>query len=99
MDAVAHAGLLAGGSRRDLPGRIAPGKDPAPVVVDGQPALPALLQGGRLSMATVTAVPPGQYGKAALEHPGLLAEVATVVARSDNVRAPLNLDHWSRRGW
>lgn len=95
MDEVEKAGLIVPGTRTDLLGNslvlIAHGKDASPVTIGPDLDLPALLDGGRLSMAMVDAVPAGQYGKAALENLGLWPGVAEAVAQSDNVRAALAL--------
>lgn len=93
MDAIETSGDLRDGSRRDILGNtlvlIAHGRDAAPVTLDETLDLAGLLDGGRLSMAMVEAVPAGVYGKAALEALGLWQSVAPLVAQSDNVRAAL----------
>lgn len=95
MDEVEKAGLVVGGTRRDLLGNrlvlIAHGKDAAPVHIQPGLDLAALLGDGKLSMALVDAVPAGQYGKEALEHLGLWSGVEASVAQSENVRAALTL--------
>lgn len=92
MDALEASGDLRPGTRRDILGNrlvlIAHG-DADPVTIDADLDLPALLSGGRLSMALVDAVPAGIYGRAALTHLGLWDAVAPLVAQSDNVRAAL----------
>ncbi|RJL01857.1 molybdate ABC transporter substrate-binding protein [Paracoccus aestuarii] len=92
MDALEASGDLRPGTRRDILGNrlvlIAHG-DADPVTIDADLDLPALLGGGRLSMALVDAVPAGIYGRAALMHLGLWDAVAPLVAQSDNVRAAL----------
>lgn len=92
MDALEASGDLRPGTRRDILGNrlvlIAHG-DADPVTIDADLDLPALLGGGRLSMALVDAVPAGIYGRAALTHLGLWDAVAPLVAQSDNVRAAL----------
>lgn len=92
MDALEASGDLRPGTRRDILGNrlvlIAHG-DADPVTIDADLDLPALLDGGRLSMALVDAVPAGIYGRAALTHLGLWEAVAPLVAQSDNVRAAL----------
>jgi len=94
MDAVEAAGLIAPGDRRDLAGNalvlIGHGT-PDPVRIGPDLDLPARLQGGKLAMALVEAVPAGQYGKAALTALGLWKDVAPAVAQADNVRAALAL--------
>lgn len=53
--------------------------------------LAAVLGDRRLAMADPESVPAGKYGKAALEALGVWKEVATKVARTENVRAALAL--------
>lgn len=65
--------------------------DAAPVQIGSDTDLAGLLDGGKLAMALVDAVPAGQYGKAALENLGLWDSVRADVAQSDNVRAALAL--------
>jgi molybdate transport system substrate-binding protein len=93
MDEVERNALTT--ARKDLLGNtlilIAHGKDAAPVKITPQLDLPALLNGGKLSMAMVDAVPAGQYGKEALTTLGLWDAVAPSVAQSENVRAALAL--------
>jgi molybdate transport system substrate-binding protein len=95
MDEVEKAGLVAGGTRKDLFGNtlvlIAHGKDAAPVEIGPGFDLAALLGEDKLSMALVDSVPAGQYGKAALESLGLWGAVEGSVAQADNVRAALAL--------
>jgi molybdate transport system substrate-binding protein len=94
MDEVEAQGRVRPGSRVDLLGNrlalIAHGAA-APVEISPALDLPALLDGGRLAMALVDAVPAGQYGKAALTSLGLWEGVADRVAQADNVRAALAL--------
>jgi molybdate transport system substrate-binding protein len=93
MDAVEASGDLRAGTRRDILGNrlvlIAHGRDATPVTIDARLDLAAMLDGGRLSMALVDAVPAGIYGKAALVSLGLWDAVAPRIAQSDNVRAAL----------
>ena len=95
MDAVDQAGLVVLGQRRDLWGNdlvlIAHGTGASPVEIGPELDLVALLDGGMLSMATVDAVPAGQYGKQSLEALGLWAVAEPLVAQSENVRAALAL--------
>lgn len=95
MDEVEKAGLVMPGSRTDLLGNrlvlVAHGKDAFPVEVGPGLQLETLLDGGKLSMAMVDAVPAGQYGKEALESLGLWPTVQGSVAQSENVRAALAL--------
>jgi molybdate transport system substrate-binding protein len=53
--------------------------------------LAALLQGGRLAMGNVDAVPAGKYGKAALEKLGAWDGVKDKIAQAESVRAALLL--------
>ena len=93
IEELASSGDLVDGSRRDILGNtlvlIAHGDDAQPVTIDGNLDLPAMLDGGRLSMAMVDSVPAGVYGKAALTSLGLWDKVEPLVAQSDNVRAAL----------
>lgn len=93
MDAVEASGDLRHGTRRDILGNglvlIAHGRDAAPVSIDATLDLVGMLDGGRLSMALVEAVPAGVYGRQALTALGLWDSVAPLVAQSDNVRAAL----------
>ncbi|HEY6918053.1 MAG TPA: molybdate ABC transporter substrate-binding protein, partial [Tabrizicola sp.] len=63
----------------------------APVTIDATLDLAALLDGGKLSMALVDAVPAGQYGKEALQTLGLWSGVEASIVQSENVRAALKL--------
>ncbi|WP_425098183.1 molybdate ABC transporter substrate-binding protein [Tropicibacter sp. S64] len=90
MDHLGALGLLEPGTRRDLLGNT--------LVLVGQGApledwatLPDRLDGGRLAMALVDAVPAGIYGKEALISLGLWPQLETRVAQVDNVRAALAL--------
>lgn len=93
MDAVDASGDIQTETRVDLLGNslvlIAHGKNAAPVTIDADLDLVTMLDGGRLSMALVDAVPAGIYGKAALTHLGLWEAVEHMVAQSDNVRSAL----------
>lgn len=95
MDEVEKAGLVVADTRADILGNtlvlVGHGADAAPVAIDATLDLPALLDGGKLAMALVDAVPAGQYGKAALTVLGLWDGVAPSVAQADNVRAALAL--------
>ena len=94
MDEVEKAGRLVSGSRRDLVSNrlvlISPGNRKAEIDLRPGLDLAALLDGGKLAMALVDAVPAGQYGKAALQHLGLWENVAPDVVQADNVRAALH---------
>jgi molybdate transport system substrate-binding protein len=93
MDAVESSGDLRPGTRRDILGNrlvlIAHGRDAATVRIDAELDLPGMLEGGRLSMALVDAVPAGIYGRAALSALGLWDAVAPHVAQSYSVRTAL----------
>ena len=94
MDEVGKQGLIAQGMRADLLGNrlVLVGPSEAPDVQIGPDLdLAGLLEGGKLAMALVDAVPAGQYGKAALTALGLWDGVAAQVAQADNVRAALAL--------
>ncbi|MCJ2071876.1 molybdate ABC transporter substrate-binding protein [Methylobacterium sp. J-030] len=101
MDYVARAGLLKPSSRIDLlrnslvliaPGPKNPGSDPQIALApDLGTTLAKMLDGGKLAMATIDAVPAGKYGKAALEKLGAWESVKGQVAQADNVRGALLL--------
>lgn len=95
MDQLEHEGRIVEGSRVDLLGNslVLVAHDPEAAPVDLSPALdlPALLDGGKLAMALVDAVPVGIYGKAALQALYLWDAVAPQVAQADNARAALAL--------
>ncbi|WP_406676093.1 molybdate ABC transporter substrate-binding protein [Roseicyclus sediminis] len=95
MDVLEAEGLLSPGTRADLLGNrlvlVAYGPEAPEVVVAPGFDLVGLLDGGRLAMALVEAVPAGIYGRAALEHLGLWDDVAPHVAETDNVRTALAL--------
>lgn len=95
MDTLSDEKLIKDDSRKDILGNtlilIAAGKDAKPVQITKGFDLKQLLGDGKLSMATVDAVPAGQYGKEALDSLGVWASVEANVAQSDNVRAALAL--------
>ncbi|MBY6091129.1 molybdate ABC transporter substrate-binding protein [Maritimibacter alkaliphilus] len=95
MDTLEDEGLLTEGTRTDLLENaivlIGHGAGADPVEITPALDLTALLDGGRLAMALVDAVPAGIYGKASLDHLGLWDGVAPSVAQADNVRAALAL--------
>lgn len=95
MDAVVASGDVLAETRRDILGNrlvlVAHGSDVPPVDIGPGLDLPALLAGGRLSMAMVDAVPAGIYGRQALQSLGLWDGVQTSVAQAENVRAALVL--------
>ena len=95
MDEVEKGGDLVEGTRADLLGNRL-------VLVAHDAAAPQLtpargfdlagaLNGGKLAMALVDAVPAGQYGKEALTKLGVWDQVEPHVAQADNVRAALAL--------
>jgi len=92
MDHIEAAGHTVSGTRTDLLGNtlvlIAPSDSPP---ADAIPDLVRALDGGRLAMALVEAVPAGIYGKAALQSLGQWETVAPFVAQTDNARAALAL--------
>ena len=77
---LANTLVLIGGMDRDISLMIEPGMD-----------LLAALNGGRLAMALVNAVPAGIYGRAALVSLGVWDRVQGRIAQTDNVRAALRL--------
>lgn len=94
MDSLEEGALIKPDSRSDLLGNrlILVAHEALPgVTVDASLDLPGLLNGGKLSMALVDAVPAGQYGKEALESLGLWDAVKDSVAQSDNVSIALKL--------
>lgn len=95
MDYLAAKNLIKVDTRFNLLGNkivlIAP-KDSKITSVDIKGAdLAKALNGGRLSMANVDAVPVGKYGKAALEKLGAWQAAAPKFAMADSVRAALAL--------
>lgn len=94
MEAVTAEGLVQAGHARDLLGNtlvLVGGPDAPQAEITPDLDLSALLDGGKLAMGLVDAVPAGQYGKAALTHLGLWEAIAADVAQTDNVRAALAL--------
>lgn len=95
MDKLGDEKLIRPDSRRDLWGNalVLVAHDPAakPVTLDKTTDLAGLLAGGKLAMATVDAVPAGQYGKEALTNLGLWAKVETSVVQAEDVKATLKL--------
>jgi molybdate transport system substrate-binding protein len=95
MDVVQQEGLLVPESRLDLLGNrlvLIAGID-LDVSLDVSPDmdLSNALNGGRLAMALVDAVPAGIYGRAALRSLGVWEQVQGQTAQTDNVRAALRL--------
>ncbi len=94
MDELQRADVIQPDSRRVLLGNsliLIAHAELGPQQMDATLDLTALLDGGRLSMALVTSVPAGQYGKEALESLGLWVSVQNQVVQSDNVRSALRL--------
>lgn len=95
MDTLQSDRLIEPATRRDLLRNrivlIAHGRDVSPVTFTKSFDLTRLLNGGRLAMAMVDAVPAGIYGKAALTSLGIWKAVAPHVAQVDNVRFALAL--------
>jgi molybdate transport system substrate-binding protein len=69
---------------------VAPADSAVEIAIEPGFGLAAAIEGERLAMADVEAVPAGRYGKAALEELGVWEEVRPLVAQSENVRAALN---------
>ncbi|MFK7745209.1 MAG: molybdate ABC transporter substrate-binding protein [Roseobacter sp.] len=95
MDQLADSGAVDQVTRVDLVGNslvlIGIAKTAKPVTISANLDIDQLLQGGKLAMALVDAVPAGIYGKAALTHFGLWDHVKDEVAQADNVRAAMAL--------
>lgn len=95
MDRLETAGLIRADTRRDVAGNalVLIAHDPAAPKADLAAGfdLAGRLEGGRLAMALVDAVPAGIYGKQALGALGLWEGVAPHLAQADNVRAALAL--------
>ena len=95
MDRLADEEMLVPGSRVNLLGNrlVLIAHDPTirDVALNDRPDLVALLQGGRLAMAYVEAVPVGVYGKAGLRSLGLWESVSSRIAQTDDARAALAL--------
>ncbi len=90
MDVLEREGAIRRETRRDLLGNrlvlIGYGRNlPSMKIGD----LPDRLDGGRLAMALVDAVPAGMYGRQALKALGVWDRVARRVVQADNVRAAL----------
>lgn len=94
MDVLEDGGLVQPDSRVDLAGNRLALVGPAGVQsaeITAEFDMISALEGGRLAMALVTAVPVGIYGKQALEGLGQWQALAPHVAQSDNARAALAL--------
>jgi len=94
MDRLQEDGRIVPESRVEILGNelvlIAHG-DSSPQDIEPNLDLAGMLDGGRLAMALVDAVPAGFYGRNALQNLGLWAEMEPHVAQVDNVRAALAL--------
>jgi molybdate transport system substrate-binding protein len=95
MDYVAKKDLIKADTRVNLLGNkivlIAPRDSKTAVEIKQGFDLAKALNGGRLAMANVDAVPAGKYGKAALEKLGAWNGVKDHIAQAENVRAALLL--------
>lgn len=94
MDVLGKSGAIDAASRKDLLGNtlVLISHEPgAPIEMNSDTDLHAMLGGGKLAMALVDSVPAGVYGKQALSSLGLWDSVSADVAQADNVRAALAL--------
>jgi molybdate transport system substrate-binding protein len=95
MDYVAKKNLIVAETRVNLLGNkivlIAPKDSKTTLDVKKGFDLAKALNGGRLAMGNVDAVPAGKYGKEALEKLGAWDGVKDKIAQADNVRAALLL--------
>lgn len=95
MDYLDKLHLIEPGSRIDLLHNalvlIEPTGAAAKLAIGPHFGLAAALHGGRLAMANPDAVPAGRYGKEALVHLGVWADVERRIAPAENVRAALAL--------
>jgi molybdate transport system substrate-binding protein len=87
--------LIAEGTQVNLLGNtlvlVAPADSEAAVTIAPGFDLARLLNGGKLAVCDVKAVPAGKYGKAALEKLGVWDKVEGSLAQAENVRAALKL--------
>ncbi|MCF6234596.1 MAG: molybdate ABC transporter substrate-binding protein [Rhodobacteraceae bacterium] len=95
MDILENQAVLAPATRVNLTGNqlvlvAGPGNDVRLEVRPGMDLI-AALQGKRLAMALVKAVPAGIYGRQALISLGVWGTVQSHIAQTDNVRAALRL--------
>ena len=104
MDALAAAGELREGARRAILGNslvlIAHGGDVSPVTIDENLDLVGMLDGGRLSMALVDAVPAGMYGREGADHArsvGCRRAACGAIGQMSARRSPSS--RWGRRLW
>jgi molybdate transport system substrate-binding protein len=95
MDYVAKKNLIVADTRVSLLGNkivlIAPKESKVTIDVRQGFDLTKALNGGKLAMANVDAVPAGKYGKSALEKLGAWDGVKDKIAQAENVRAALLL--------
>lgn len=95
MDYVAKKNLIVADTRVSLLGNkivlIAPKESKVTIDVKQGFDLAKALNGGKLAMANVDAVPAGKYGKSALEKLGAWDGVKDKIAQAENVRAALLL--------
>jgi molybdate transport system substrate-binding protein len=95
MDYGQQKNLIKPETRANLLGNrivlIAPKSSTVSIKVEKGFDLAAALEGGRLAMGNVDAVPAGKYGKAALEKLGAWDGVKNRVAQAESVRAALLL--------
>ena len=95
MDYLAERRLIVGGSRLELFGNrlvlIAPAASKFKLVIAPGFALARKLGGGRLALADPAHVPAGIYARQALTSLGVWDNVATLTARTGDVRAALAL--------
>jgi molybdate transport system substrate-binding protein len=96
MDYAEQKNLVKAATRGNLLGNslvLVAAKDwaKADIKIESNFPLADLLGDGRLAIASVTAVPAGKYGKAALEKLGVWSSVANKLAETENVRAALAL--------
>ncbi|MEI7598350.1 MAG: molybdate ABC transporter substrate-binding protein [Aestuariivirga sp.] len=87
--------LIAEGSQVNLLGNtlvlVAPADSKAEIVIAPGFDLAGVLNGGKLAVGDVKAVPAGKYAKAALEKLGVWPQVEGSLAQAENVRAALKL--------
>lgn len=95
MNVLAESGLIDPASRRDLLGNrlvlIAPVSSGTKARVQDADSLMAVLQGERLAIALVNAVPAGIYAREAMQALGLWELLQPHLAQTNNVRAALRL--------
>jgi molybdate transport system substrate-binding protein len=95
MKYLADRNLVAEGTEVKLLGNalvlVAPADSVATVTIAPGFDLAGLLNGGRLAVADVKAVPAGKYAKAALQTLGAWQGVENSLAQAENVRAALKL--------